>query len=220
VIDLSPIEGIVNSFPDLALNEANIWTIQGGRVAIGIVLLAERKGLIAVVRKDAVTDYEFSDMLALPGGVVRGGTGLSFAQSVEASLLSRAADEAGLNVDNLTDIRVLSPDYVPVSRYTVKGSEQFALVFAARATVTKPVILEPKRRSIREAFFATLPLDWKEIAPANRLILANAYASRIPAEQKIAHLAEINRALAFCNAAAQERGLPLLSNPWRDVSAA
>jgi hypothetical protein len=213
MIELSPIADVLSSF-DLRVNEAGIWTIRDGRVAVGVVLLAESDHRIAVVRKKSVEGYEFSDMLALPGGVVRACSGMSFAEAAEKSVLARATDEAGLSRGNLKDFRVQSASYAPITRYTVKGLEQFAMVFAVDATVLQPTMIGPTRQSISEAFFTGQPFDWKEFAPANRLILAKARADHISDEQKIVQRKEIDGALDFCNRAAKEQSLPMLAHPW------
>jgi hypothetical protein len=187
-------------------------------VAIGAVLLADWSDRIAVVRKESVQGYEFSDMLALPGGLVRGDDGSQFEQCFEQSITLRADEEAGLKKEHLADLRLATPNFVPVTRYTAKGGERFTAVLAVRASVTKAVTLLSARKSIREAFLAALPLDWKSFAPANRLILARTLAPRLGAEERTANKGVIDEALGFCNAAAGAASLPQVPHPWLNVT--
>ncbi|WP_375415428.1 hypothetical protein [uncultured Bradyrhizobium sp.] len=198
------------------LNEANIWGTRDGRVAIGVVLLVRKNQNIVVVRKETVKNYEFSDMLSLPGGVVRGLAPQSFAASFERSLLARARDEAGLNETDLSDFRTLPVTVTPVSRYTAKGASRLTVLFPVEAKLERPVKPEATRSSVKEVFFAALPLDWKAFAPANRLILAWAFADQISAQERIMHADQLQSALTFCNSAAEDAGLPHFRNPWTD----
>jgi hypothetical protein len=213
-MDLAELVGL-EWMRDAGLNGEGFWTVKGGRIAIGVVLLGTADDRIVVVRKKGVGGYEFSEMLALPGGITRGEGKTSFEGCVEQSIFSRAGDEAGLRAENIVDIRLLAPDFVPVTRYTAKGAERFTAVLTVQASLKKAVRLAPSRKSISEAFYAALPLDWKSFAPANRLILARALAGRIGPEERAANDSVIDDALAFCNDAARVVGLPQLPHPWR-----
>lgn len=199
---------------DLAPTDEGVWAVKDGKVAIGVVLLADWSDQIAVVRKESVPGYEFSEMLALPGGLVRGDDAIPFDQCFEQTVILRADDEAGLKREHLAGLQLATPDFVPVTRYTVKGRERFTAVFTVRASVEKAVRLESARKSIREAFFVTLPLQWKSFAPANRLILARVLAPGLGAEERAANKHAIDEALGLCNGAAEAAGLPRLPHPW------
>lgn len=207
--------GSVQWLRDVNLSSGGIWMVKAHKVAIGIVLLATWKDQITVVRKESVKGYEFSELLALPGGIIRGHDASSFVECLEQTVLLRAEDEAGLKAEDLSDLEVLAPNSVPVTRYTAKGAERFTAVLAARASLTKEVQLSSRRRSIHETFFASLPLDWKAFAPANRLILAAALVDRVGAEERAQNERVIDDAWAFCNGAAEAAGLPMSSHPWR-----
>ena len=199
---------------DLSLNSANIWTVQQGRCAIGVVLLVESSASVALIRKARVKGYEFSDRLALPGGLVRGVCGPAFAPCFEQSIRARAEEEAGLTAEQLSELVIVAPEFAPVSRYTVKCVERFTAVFTVRANIKRPQPLVSADKSIQEAFFSPLPPKWEVLAPANRLILARAMRDHADDNVKTAARASVNEALAFCNDAAAIVNVPPVPDPW------
>lgn len=211
MIEVAEVEEFLSSFGDLRSNSANILTVHGDKV------LASSEGAIVVVRKQQVDGYEFSGKLALPGGVVRGEAKLGFAYAFERSLLDRAKDETGLTEDTIVDLRAMPVRTAPVTRYTAKGAERLSLVFAVEACIARSTELRANRASIDAAFLATPLLNWEDYAPANRLILARALRDRTPAAEMQTHADAIESALAFCNAAAIDAGVPPLQHPWIDV---
>lgn len=214
VIDISEVIKYLSGVGPPSPNEANIWSIRDGRVAIGVVLLVRKDRSVVVVRKRAIKHYEFSDMLSLPGGVVRGNVTDSFATSFERSLMERARDEAGFGEDDLADFKAYPAEVAPVSRYTAKGASRLTVLFPVEARLERPIKPQATRSSVSDAFFAKLPLNWKEFAPANRLILAWALADEVSADDRKIHADEIQSALTFCNSAAEDAGLPLFRDPW------
>jgi hypothetical protein len=181
-------------YSDLSLDEAGIWTIRGGRCAIGIVLLAQHGSEIIAVRKARVAGYEFSNLLALPGGLVRAdSSSRTFYSAVERSLYDRALRECGLRKEAIENLRLVEADF-PVTSYTAKGQRRFTLVVAARCEIYN-FIPAAADRSISEAVLLGAPLPLHEFAPANRIILAKC----LPGTIWSAHdLSSLHEARVFC----------------------
>ena len=211
--------GSTSGLSDLHLSDQGIWSIQKGACAIGIVLLAVSRGRVVAIRKAAVSGYEFSNLLALPGGVVRGTANQQFDDCVGQTLWARARDEAGLSPADLHDVAAIH-GFAPVTRYTVKGVERFSIVFGVRAALASTVNLVATRRSVSETFLASRPLAWASYAPANRLLIAHALSDEVPESEKSASHGAISEALSFCNAAAATIGLPAVPDPWEASSCA
>lgn len=216
MVDCTEIDSFVESLGGASCNANEIWSVGGGQLAIGIVLLAALGDSFVVVRKQHVAGYEFSGKLALPGGVVRGSARDGLMLSLRNSLRDRAKDEAGLDPENLTGLSMQPARRAPVTRYTVKCVERLSLVFAAKADITGTPALNADRASIQEVSLTKPPLDWMDYAPANRLTLAWALTNVISQREKRQHARAIEDALAFCNAAAADAAVPLLEPPWTD----
>jgi ADP-ribose pyrophosphatase YjhB (NUDIX family) len=135
-------------------------------LAVGVVLVV-RNSLdeVALIQKAAKEAYEFSNLWAFPGGMVRGSNG-SFLDAVESSLRSRVGAEIGLGFG---DVQPLPTGELSVTSYNAKGSRRFVLVLPFTACADGP--LHPADPSIGASrWFAPSEID-VSMAPANLLVL-------------------------------------------------
>lgn len=195
-------------------NAAKLWSINGGKVQVGTVLFAQWEREFVLVRKEPKEKYEFSDKLVMPGGLVRAADTEAFSASFATSLLARVKDEAGLDETDLTDIEVLPTWLAPVSRYTAKGASRLTIVFPVKATLVRRVELVVTSGSIREARYACSDLDWNDIAPANRIIMAHILGDQLSPDARASCERPLQEALAYCNAATADAGMPPVRVPW------
>lgn len=149
----------------------DIWRLKNFNCAIGSVVFAHFKGMVTIVQKTPVVGYELSEKWAFPGGLVRGTEVPSLSNAIVQSVKSRALSEAGLI---LRDIEFLDGEWshlCPITRYTVRGTEQFTLVIPTIAKVEFQQELRTDDQSIKDAKWQLISsLSDLDLAPANALI--------------------------------------------------
>jgi ADP-ribose pyrophosphatase YjhB (NUDIX family) len=192
-----------------------IWTAgTQHRFGLGVVLLLEQDDAVLLIRKAPKSGYEFSGLLALPGGMVRGKQGDSLAQAVHSSLASRLQAEAGVSLDALQLLPSLVSVPPPISSYTAKGRRRFTAVLGLRAEARGEIRPVAGDRSVDRAELWRPPLPWRQLAPANCLLLATQRWPRLdPAERSLAR-EPVRRSLERCQGWARQLDLPAPAPPW------
>ncbi len=182
-----------------------LW--QGTGFFLGAVLLARRGERVLLVRKASRPGYAFSGMWALPGGRVRGGGVL--AEGLESTVRQRLAAEAGVVLQGGL---VALPGQPPLSRYVRDGRQHATLVLPLTGRVQgEPVASDD---SITEARFVEPTGLWRQIAPANRVILGSALWGELDGIQRAAARGPLQSAWEDCAMWAAMLRLPPPPEPW------
>jgi len=179
-----------------------------GACAVGTVLLAQNGRGFVCVRKAQKEAYEFSGLLTLPGGVVRGVECEDSAGPIIKSLADRMDREAGLAFSDLTDLVFAKDIGMPVTAYTVRRRIVRTVILPFSAAVRED--FEPRARdaSVSECFYRQAPFEWPEFAPANRLLLAAASWKRLDAATRARAAPLLIETIATIDKAAMAVGLP------------
>jgi hypothetical protein len=153
------------SYPWLAtltLHPGSIAASADGRFGLGAILVVEdaETHAIVFVRKAQKMRYEFSSMLAFPGGMVRLGSHPDdLALEIVRSLIQRVHAETGLEM-SLEKIGLLDISTAPTTRYWAKGSYRHTIVLPFYMKLTQQSKLRPNDSSIEEAFWRSAPYPW------------------------------------------------------------
>lgn len=183
-----------------------------GRFEIGAVLLLldPARKMVVLIRKAAKEGYEFSNMLALPGGMIRtmegSGTVLN---CILNSLIERVYLECGLRVDS-GDIVSMEMAPPPVTRYTVKGEPRYVVVLPFACAISDCSKLQSIVSSVSEASWVDIAADWNwdEVTPACRIVLVNGIWSLLSGEDRDNAIKSVGESQRKCNEWASEAGLP------------
>jgi hypothetical protein len=204
------------------LSDGFVARSESDRWRLGAIVFARSDQSFAAIQKAAPSSgtYEFKDLWALPGGMVRAsnrqaGWGESeIAQLTIASSRQRADVEAGFPADHpqsLVPVGSLGPI---VTNYTAKGQQRYTLVVVLEFEVSEPFELSPRDHSVQASRWMELPLRWDRFAPANRLAIAHLLWSRLSAEQKETARAPVEEAAMQCATWASDTGWPSPPRPW------
>lgn len=217
-IDISAITS-QPAFRTAELNNEDIWTIQNGACTVGAVMLIRRMGQVALIRKAPRPGYAFSEMLAMPGGLIRARDQMGFEKAFQQYLFERVKLEAGIDVGDLREPKLLSLGACPVSGYRVKGIERRTVIIAVEAVCDRSADLKCADPSVADASWHEVPPPWDRVAPANCLILASALASDLSPDQRSMALARVDAAHSQCCRWAEDVGLPAAGHPFGGPSA-
>lgn len=189
------------------------------RAQIGVVVLVcDHSGTspkFLLVQKAAKPGYPFSDLWALPGGMVR----TKDDQPANFTLLATSAverlrDETGLNIE--PNRLKLNTEIPPVTEYPVKGDTCRVIVLALEleGTIASDTgQIRPTAKSIARCSFTDPLTIIDKLAPANRIILARFLWPRIPIEVRSHFEPSIREAIKFCNGVARTIDFPVIQ-PW------
>lgn len=190
---------------------------------LGSVLLARRNGDVALIQKAASgTDaYEFTDLWALPGGMIRAhegdSSGADIPQLTRRSLQRRVALEAGIGPD-ISDAMTLVATLGPiVTSYTAKGRQRYTLMVVHSCQCPPGHQLVSGDRSVQAARWAERP-DWARLAPANCLILGHLLWGDLTEQARAEARPSLEAAAAACGQWAADVGVQAPPRPWDDAA--
>lgn len=204
------------------LSDGFVARSDSDRWRLGAIVFANSKQSFAAIQKAAPSsgNYEFKDLWALPGGMVRASnrqpdwSDSEILRLTIASSRQRAELEAGFPPDetqNPAPIGSLGPI---VTSYTAKGQQRYTLVVVLEFEVPEPFELSPRDHSVQAARWMEIPPPWDRFAPANRLAIAHLLWPRLAAEQKETARAPIEEAARQCASWASDTGWPSPPRPW------
>ena len=182
-------------------------------IGIGAVLAVNVGDSLAFIQKASKKDYEFSNLWALPGGMVRldgPRPDIPTKNDICQFLSARVAKESGLQIS--PDV-ITSVNFGPViTSYTANGDARVTAVFVFAATLKVMVALRPNDPSIRAADWRR-PLDvLPHCAPANRIIVAQQAKLSWNPDQIRQIRQSVEDAEEFCNDVARKVGFPPIEN--------
>jgi len=206
------------SLPDgfLGLDGESAWRL-------GTVLMVQSQAAFVVVRKANAEggQYEFGNLVTLPGGMVRErdrlveGGEIKIERLMLLSLANRVLRETSLILKDMPPL-VLADLGPIVTSYFAKGKQRFALLVAHTCEMPEQVPLCPDDHSILEATWMPFAADWSSFAPANCVAIAHLVWSKLgPQDQKAAY-PYIIRAIDRCKAWGVAVGFPCLPTPWAE----
>jgi hypothetical protein len=180
--------------------------------SVAFVLNREHLCFLAI-EKAQKPGYEFSHMMALPGGMCRGSnrdevSQITIDEEVRNSVTRRVRAETTLDLksDSLTPMPISE---LPITSYTVKGEKKFVVIFPWIATIDSELTqVESEDHSVDRAIWqSVLNIPWERVSPANRLIIAAASWRYLNESQRIAAGLHLQDAKDFCTQATEESGI-------------
>jgi hypothetical protein len=198
----------------VAIDDQSAWRL-------GTVLFARHGESFAHVQKAPVQSgrYEFSNLWALPGGMIRAVAGAGQAATItslaKVSMQQRAEKEAGIP-HHMTENATLCLNLGPiVTSYTASnGKLCFTLMTAQECQLDNGIALHPSDKSIKAAGWIKPPLDWESYAPANRLIIAHKLWPNLTELDKDRSRAAIQAAVNQCTQWAQSVEMSPACGPY------
>jgi hypothetical protein len=192
-------------------NDSGIWTFDG-RIGFGVVILLETSsGDLLLLKKASKSDYEFSGLFALPGGMIRAQQTADhdFPSDLERTIYDRLENEAGIFEHSLPHIAPAANTPL-VTSYTAKGSRRYTIVLPYLGQFKERANVESRSSSVQEPRW----LHWREVipllaqtAPANRLVIASYLWQRMDRTQRRDIAVSIDEAVQVCRGWACEVGL-------------
>jgi len=193
-----------------------IWSVADGRVGLGVVaLIASPQRELLLVRKAERPGYAFSGLWALPGGMVRTRHGDTWADALWEALRDRVQAEAGLAVDQVRDWRWIELHPPPTTSYHARGATRHTLVLGVAGQVDGATPPSGDDPSISERQWMSPVGRWRDLAPANCLIVASWCWPYLDEGQRREALPAVNDARAQCSGWAVEAGVAPVGEPWQ-----
>lgn len=194
------------------------FRLAGTDVGVGSVLAVTAGGQMLFVRKASVPDYKFSDLWALPGGMVRfaGSTVVpgQYWETAFAQFLSiRVGQESGLIVPPSAIKRM--PCIPPITSYEARGAQRWTQVIPFLASMEQTSPVAAGDHSIATAEWRSPDATVADCAPANCLIIARLALANLIGKDVETYRDPVLRAYDFCNNCAQEVGMPPLPPVWK-----
>lgn len=199
------------ALPDgfVALESGQAWRL-------GAVAFVRSGESFAVVQKAARANYEFSNLWALPGGMVRLRKGdESSPDRLADAVRSRICQEAGIVMNEL-DPLALGPI---VTTYAAKGRSRTTLVAVFTGRTPRPENLAPSDSTIQAVAWSSALATPAVFAPANQLILAHLLWFALSDEARLQIKADLQPALNACAKAAECAGIAAPESPWAEENA-
>jgi hypothetical protein len=198
-----------------------IWLQENGKYeyGIGCVAFCQHSNdnsvlLIKKTPKQYKKTYEFGDMLACPGGMVRGAEGKTWGEAILSSVQDRVLKETGIILNNPVSTMVLEPGFAPITCYNTRFGSKYTLTLHLifPECEAKPTATDDP--SVQEAIWQKLPLPWSQISPANRIILARILWPKLPKAERNDVRPIVQKAWDQCSQWGENVGLELHSPPW------
>ena len=216
--NLAPwVEGLTGVMGRRKLDNQETVHVTAGAVALASV---KGNGGVLMVRKAPKAGYEYGGKWALPGGMLELSDGISkdtLFRSLEMQLVNRLYREASVSCRE-RDLTHVGLGYPTVSKFTRDGETTYCFVMAYKVNAAQThVSFQPVGGSVDESrVFQLNHIPWKEVAPANRLILASLLWPSMEDQQKEIALPEIKAAIEQCNGWANELKVNKFK-PWFDI---
>ena len=199
-----------------ALPDGFITLGTGQSWRLGAVAFVRSGENFAVVQKAARTSYEFSDLWALPGGMVRLPKGDEPSiDRLEGAVRSRINQEAGLILNELDPV-ALGPI---VTTYVAKGRSRTTLVAVFAGQTSHPETLTANDSTIQTVAWSSALATPALFAPANQLILAHLLWFALSDEARLQMKVDLQPALHACTEAAECAGIVAPELPWAEENA-
>lgn len=189
----------------------------GSGVGLGAVALCvdEFTGDILVVRKSVRPGYEFSNLYALPGGMIRWRTATeALRDAIAGSLSSRCERETGLLLSCETPLIPIDLFPPPTTRYLARGVVRHTLVLPFRVARVRRFVPHAGDASVTEASWQPPAVVLPAMAPANRVILAHGLWSRLSATARRELVPCVQEAVGVCAEWARSVGVAPVSHSW------
>ena len=170
-----------------------------------------RRCFIAI-EKAQKPGYEFSSLVALPGGMCRrtsdaGASDISIDAELRRNVTLRVQAETKMDL-RTSDLRPLPIRDLPITSYTVKGEKKYVVIFPWMTSVESGQInVAAADHSVDVAKWQPMNIPWERVSPANRLVIAAACWSYLDEEQRGRAAQHIREAHDFCKLASHESGL-------------
>ncbi|MBI5921297.1 MAG: hypothetical protein HY847_06560 [Betaproteobacteria bacterium] len=189
-----------------------------GKLAIGAVLVIEKgTGEIIVVTKARKPGYAFSDLDALPGGLLRS-TG---SDPIERSVLDRIAIEslARRSAAEAGFVCAVSPKPIysvgpPTTSYVVGGVQQYVLVVPYSATAASDFTPVAADRSVTAARWMDPLAVIPNLSPASCIIVCSVMWTRFSSVDRTACRPALETAVESCQEWARQVGAPPVDVSW------
>lgn len=185
---------------------------------VGVVAYIECDAAIALIQKSdgGTNDYEFEGLWAMPGGMVRGSEehrSEDVGGAATRSLAQRTLVELGISIQSIQS-RGYSSTLGPImSQYNRNGKFKQTLLVVRDFHMELQTELTPNDPTIRDAQWI-FDLDWRSIAPANRVALSHLRWDYLDPTRKEAAGKPIQEALDICGNWARAVGLVSPPAPW------
>ncbi|WP_265593054.1 NUDIX domain-containing protein [Verrucomicrobium sp. BvORR034] len=180
---------------EICSNQGSFLQIAGSEVGIGAVLYARCGEQVLFVQKAEKQGYEFSNMLALPGGMVRIVPGQTISdETILDALCDRVSQETGF-MPNKSRCR---PFPVPgcISRYTAKNVLRYAFVIPYLIDVDETTEVSPGHASVSTAKWMDPTAALSSCAPVNCVIVSGVLKRLLskPHDERVRQAEEAARA--------------------------
>jgi len=186
-------------------------------VGLGAVALCvdDLTGDVLVVRKSVRPGYEFSNLYALPGGMIRWRTSTeALRDAIAGSLFSRCERETGLLLSCETPLIPIDLFPPPTTRYLARGVVRHTLVLPFRVVRVRRFVPHASDASVTEASWQPPAVVLPAMAPANRVILAHVLWSRLSATAWRELVPCVQEAVGVCAEWARSVGVAPVSQSW------
>ncbi len=148
------------------------WAIPKTSCKVGVVLVLRCGQSVTLIQKQVKKGYEFSNMLSLPGGMVRPALDEKFEDSILSSLAQRAKSETGVDFGYLKDICIQKNAPLPVTSYTVKEKTKYTVIIPISANISKRIELSSVDTSVKNPRWHKIDtILWDKLSPASFVIL-------------------------------------------------
>ena len=194
------------ALPDgfVALGESSKWRLGG-------VVYARAGARFAAIQKTQKPGYEFSDLWALPGGMVRDFSAPEAEVSIAESVARRAAAEAGFAPTPVDLVHGLGP---VTTSYTVDNAQKWTLVVAFECKMRSASSLQPSDHSVQAARWTESNRALTDFAPANQVIIGHLLWPEYDDIQRRAARDILEPPYAKCVDWANQAGVVPPAAPW------